>query len=125
MESKRQKQISELLRRQFSIVLMEEGSYIFDKAMVTVTSVNISPDLLNAKVYLSIFNTDNKPAVLLSIEENYVRLRHALSNKVGKQLRRMPELQFFLDESLDEFFKMNQLLNRLRSENQMGKEEEE
>ena len=124
MESKRQKQISELLRRQFSIVLMEEGSYIFDKAMVTVTSVSISPDLQNAKVYLSIFNTDNKPAVLQAIEENYIQLRHALSNKVGKQLRRMPELQFFIDESLDEFFKMNQLLNRLRSENQMGKEEE-
>jgi len=124
MESKRQKQISELLRRQFSIVLMEEGTYIFDKAMVTVTSVSISPDLQNAKVYLSIFNTDNKPAVLLSVQENYVQLRHALSNKVGKQLRRMPDLQFFIDESLDEFFKMNQLLNRLRSENQMGKEEE-
>ncbi len=124
MESKRQKKINELLRRQFSIVLMEEGSNIFEKAMVTVTRVSISPDLLNAKVYLSIFNTDNKPAVLLSMEESYVRLRHALANKVGKQLRRVPELQFFLDESLDEFFKMNQLLNKLRSENQMGTEEE-
>jgi len=124
MESKRQKQISELIRRQFSIVLMEEGSYIFERAMVTVTQVSISPDLLNAKVYLSIFNAENKPEVLSSMEENYARLRHALSNKVGKQLRRMPELQFFLDESLDEFFKMNQLLNKLRSENQMGADDD-
>ena len=123
MESKRQKQISELLRRQFSMVLMEEGSYIFDKAMVTVTHVIVSPDLQNAKVYLSIFNTENKQEVILNMEENYSRLRHALSNKVGKQLRRMPELQFFVDDSLDEFFKMDQLLNRLRSENQMGKDE--
>ena len=124
MESKRQKQIGELLRRQFSMVLMEEGTYIFDKAMVTITNVNMSPDLLNAKVYLSIFNTDNKLEVLQAMQENVHRLRHALANKVGKQLRRMPDLQFFIDESLDEFFKMDQLLNRLRSENQMGKEEE-
>jgi len=124
MESKRQKQISELIRRQFSSVLMEEGTYIFDKAMVTVIRVTISPDLLNARVYLSIFNTDNKPAVLLAMEENTMRLRHALANKVGKQLRRMPDLHFFLDESLDEYFKMDQLLKKLRSENQMGTEEE-
>ncbi|HXR81864.1 MAG TPA: 30S ribosome-binding factor RbfA [Saprospiraceae bacterium] len=124
MESKRQKQISELIRRQFSSVLMEEGTYIFDKAMVTVIRVTISPDLLNARVYLSIFNTDNKPAVLLAMEENAMRLRHALANKVGKQLRRMPDLHFFLDESLDEYFKMDQLLKKLRSENQMGTEEE-
>jgi ribosome-binding factor A len=124
MESKRQKQISELIRRSFSMVLMEEGSYIFDKAMVTVTRVVVTPDMGNAKVYLSIFNTDNKPAVLLSMEENNVQLRHALANKVGRQLRRIPELQFFLDDSLDEFFKMDQLLRKLRSENQMGKDEE-
>jgi ribosome-binding factor A len=124
METKRQKQISELLRRQFSMVLMEEGSYIFEKAMVTVTRVSVSPDLQNAKIYLSVFNTDQKQEVMMALEENNHRLRFALANKVGKQLRRIPELQFFLDESLDEFFKMDQLLSRLRAEKQMGTEEE-
>lgn len=124
METKRQKQISELLRRQISMVLMEEGGYIFEKALVTVTRVNVSPDLQNAKVYLSIFNTDNKQEVMMSIEENNHRLRFALAHKVGKQLRRMPELQFFLDESLDEVFKMDQLFAKLRATNQMGSEEE-
>jgi ribosome-binding factor A len=124
MESKRQKQISELIRRSFSMVLMEEGSYIYDKAMVTVTRVVVAPDMQNAKIYLSIYNTDNKQEVLLSIQGNYVQLRHALAIKAGRQLRRIPELQFFLDDSLDEFFKMDQLLNKLRSEKQMGQEEE-
>src|SRR5687767_9622023 len=109
METKRQKQISELIRRAFSMVLMEEGPYIFEKALVTVTSVNVSPDLQNAKVYLSIFNTDNKNEVMYGIQENNHRLRLSLSSKVGKQLRRMPELQFFLDESLDEVFRMDQI----------------
>lgn len=106
------------------MVLMEQGSYIFDKAMVTVTRVVVSPDLQNAKIYLSIFNTDNKQEVLLSMQENYALLKRELATKVGRQLRRMPELQFFMDESLDEFFKMDQLLTRLRAEKQMGSEEE-
>lgn len=123
METKRQKQISELLRRQFSMVLMEEGSYIFEKAMVTVTRVVVSPDLQSAKVYLSVFNTDHKQEVMMALEEHNHRLRFALSNKVGKQLRRIPELKFYLDESLDEFFRMNELLGRLRADNQMGPDE--
>lgn len=124
METKRQKQIGELLRRQFSMVLMEEGTYIFEKALVTITSVNVSPDLQNAKIYLSVFNTENKLEVMAGIEENNHRLRLSLASKVGKQLRRMPELQFFLDESLDEIFRMDQVFAKLRAENQMGSEEE-
>ena len=124
METKRQKQISELLRRQFSMVLMEEGSYIFEKALVTITRVLVSPDLQTAKIYLSIFNAENKAEVMRNIEENSHRLRQALSHKVGKQLRRMPELFYFLDESLDEFFRMDQILADLRANNQMGSEEE-
>ena len=106
------------------MVLMEEGSYIFEKALVTVTSVNVSPDLQNAKIYLSVFNTENKQEVMLNIQENNHRLRLSLSSKVGKQLRRMPELQFFLDESLDEVFRMDQVFANLRANNQMGSEEE-
>ena len=112
------------MRRQFSMVLQEEGSYIFDKALVTVTRVVVSPDLQSAKVYLSVFNTENKLEVMTMMEENNHRLRYALANKVGKQLRKIPELKFFLDDSLDEFFRMDQILNKLRSENQMGHDDE-
>jgi len=124
METKRQKQINELIRRQFSMVLQDEGSYIYERALVTVTRVVVSPDLQSAKVYLSVFNTENKLEVMQSMEENIFRLRHALASKVGKQLRKVPELKFFLDDSLDEFFKMDQLLAKLRADNQMGTEEE-
>ncbi len=124
METKRQKQINELLRRQFSMVLIDEGSYIYDRAMVTVTRCVVSPDLQSAKVYLSVFNTENKLEVMAAMDENIHQLRHALASKVGKQLRKIPELKFFLDETLDEFFRMDQILNKLRADNQMGSEEE-
>jgi ribosome-binding factor A len=124
METKRQKQINELLRRQFSMVLMEEGSYIFEKAMVTVTRAVVSPDLQNAKIYVSVFNTENKSEVMASLDEHLHQLRHALAKRVGKQLRRIPEIAFYLDESLDEYFRMEKILADLRANNQMGKEEE-
>jgi ribosome-binding factor A len=123
METKRQKQINELLRRQFSMVLLDEGSYIYDRAMVTITRVVVSPDLQSAKVYVSIYNTENKMEVMAALDENTHRLRFALANKVGKQLRKIPELKFFLDDSLDEFFRMDQILTKLRAENQMGSDE--
>ena len=124
METKRQKQINELLRRQFSMVLLDEGSYIYDRAMVTVTRTVVSPDLQNAKIYLSVFNTENKLEVMAAMDENIHQLRHALATKVGKQLRTIPELKFYLDDSLDEFFRMDQILSKLRADNQMGSEEE-
>jgi ribosome-binding factor A len=61
---------------------------------------------------------------MLGLEENNQRLRFALANKIGKQLRRMPELHFYLDESLDEFFRMEKVFSDLRANNQMGSEEE-
>lgn len=125
METKRQRQVGELIRRNFSIVLQQEGRYIFKDALVTVTNVVMSADLGLAKVYLSIYNTDNKQGVLLSMENDHAHLRQALNFRVRKHVRRVPELQFYLDDTLDEMYRLNHLFDKLRSENQMGSEEEE
>jgi ribosome-binding factor A len=85
----------------------------------------MSPDLGLAKVYLSIYNTENKQAVLLSMENEHAHLKQALSFRVRKHVRRVPELQFYLDDTLDEMYRLNNLFNKLRSENQMGSGEEE
>ena len=70
MESIRQKQIAELIRRNFSTVLSEEGKYIYgQKVLVTVTTVKMSSDLQLAKIYLSIYNTENKQEPILELEE--------------------------------------------------------
>lgn len=124
METKRQKQVGEVIRRNFSIVLQQEGQYIFHDALVTVTNVVMSPDLGIAKVYLSIYNTDNKQAVLLSMLEDQSHLKQALGHRVRKHVRRVPELQFFLDDTLDEMYRLNDLFDKLHAEKQMGNEEE-
>lgn len=78
--------------------------------MITVTIVRISPDLGVARVYLSIFpvNPDEKPLVL--IQEKVHEIRHFLGNQVRHQLRVVPELTFFIDDSLDYIEKIDGLL---------------
>lgn len=124
METKRQKQAAELVKRNFSLVLQQEGSYIYGpEPLVTVTGVKITPDLSLAKIYLSVFNTENKQAVLLEMEEEIVRLRQSLAHRIRKHIRRIPEISFFADDTLDEMYRVDALFNRLYDENQMGEEE--
>jgi ribosome-binding factor A len=124
METKRQKQAAELVKRNFSLVLQQEGSYIYGpEPLVTVTKVKISPDLGQAKIYLSVFNTDNKQAVFLEMEEETVRLRQSLAHRIKRHIRRIPEIAFFPDDTLDEMYRVDALFNRLYEEDQMGEEE--
>ena len=123
MESIRQKQIGELLRRYFGMLLTEEGSNIYGRdKLVTVTVVRMTPDLLVAKIYVSVYGTENKQEVILELEDNLPRLRQALASKVGKQMRRVPELEFFLDDTIDEMYRVDALLSRVNEEDKnLGK----
>ena len=126
MESKRQKQVTELVKRNFGILLQQEGGLIYGhEVLVTVTSVKLSPDMSIAKIYLSVYNTDNKQAVILLMENNYHQLKQAFAQRVRKQMRRIPELNFYLDDTLDEMYRLNSLFDRLERTNQMPSKEEE
>lgn len=117
-----------MIKRHFSVLLQQEGAYIYgSEPFVTVTNVKMTPDFNIAKIYLSIFNTENKQEVILEMEDKYVRLKQALSGRIGKQIRRMPELQFYIDDTLDEMYRVDNLFQRLEAENQMGhgRDEEE
>ena len=117
MESIRQKQIGELHRRYFGMLLTEEGSNIYGRdKLVTVTGVKMTPDLLLAKIYISVYGTENKQEVILQLEDNYQRLRQVMASKVAKQMRRVPELEFFLDDTVDEMYRVDALLNRVSDE---------
>ncbi len=126
METKRQKQVAEVVKRNFSMVLQQEGSYIYGpEVMVTVTKVQMSPDLNLAKIYLSVFNTDNKQAAILEMEDNLHRLRQSLANRIRKQVRRIPDVNFYLDDTIDEMYRLQNLFKRLHDEDQMGDGQEE
>jgi len=117
MESIRQKQVGELIRRYFGAILTGEGSYMYGRdKLVTITGVKMTPDLLVAKIYISIYGTENKQEVLLILEDNHTRLRQALASKIGKQMRRMPDIEFFLDDTVDEMYRVQDLLDRVSEE---------
>jgi len=122
--SVRSLQVAELLRRNLSLVFQAEGRYIYGpEPMVTVTSVQVSPDLALAKAYLSIYNTENKQAVLLEVEEAIHEITKNLYQRIKKHVRRMPEVTFYMDDTLDELIKVDEMMRRLRADHQMGEEE--
>ena len=103
-----------MIRRHFGTMLQQEGSYIYGTTpFVTVTEVQITPDFSQARIYLSVFNTENKQEVILQMEDNYYRLKQSLAARIGKKIRRMPELKFFLDDTVDEMYRVEELLNRI------------
>ena len=123
MQSKRQLQTGELIKRNIGHVLQSEGSYIFGQALVTVTNVMISPDFSLAKIYLSVYNVDDKQTVVMLLNEHKKRLRQLLATRIRKHVRRVPDIDFYIDETLDEIYKLDRLFNRLHETNQMGEEE--
>ena len=123
MESKRQKQTQELIRRNFSQVLLEEGSYIYGTAFVTVTTVQVTPDISLAKIYLSIYNTPDKDGVIHMVNKNVAILKKSLAYRIRKHIRRIPDISFYRDDTLDEMFKVDRLLDDLKAKGGMGEEE--
>lgn len=102
METNRQKKIGALLQRDLVAVLQgaaREGG--LQGVLISVTKVSVTVDLSMAKVYLSIFPSDKSSELLEGIQSNAPLIKHELAMKVKNQLRRMPDLEFFLDDSLD------------------------
>lgn len=112
MESVRQQKVAKLLQKELAELFRAEARSMFNGAFITVTVVRVSPDLGVAKVYVSIMATQNVKAVFESIETQQFIIRKKLGMIIGKQLRIVPELQFFIDDSLDYAQKIEDLLKK-------------
>ncbi len=116
MDSKRQQQVAELILRNFSFVLQQEGTYIYGKEpLVTVTQVKVAADLQLARIYVSVYNFEDKMAVLAAIREASFKLKQAMYHRLRKHLRRMPSLEFFIDDTLDEMYRVEALFQKLEN----------
>jgi ribosome-binding factor A len=80
--------------------------------MVTITQVRVAPDLSLAKVYISVFPSEKKENALNGLKTNHSSVKRALGLKVGKQMRKVPELQYYIDDSLDYFETIDNLLKK-------------
>lgn len=115
-DSLRQQKVASQIKRDLAEIIRLRGMAAFGGALVTVVEVKISPDLAIAKVYLSIFPSEKTQEVMEKVEANSKSLRGELGKRVAKQLRIVPELTFFIDDSLDYVEHIDEILKKTKAE---------
>ncbi|MDG3582961.1 MULTISPECIES: 30S ribosome-binding factor RbfA [Galbibacter] len=111
METNRQKKIGGVIQRDLAEILQraaKEGG--MSGTLISVTKVNVTSDLSQAKVYVSIFPHNNSEELIKGIRSNQPLIKHELSQRTKNQLRRVPELEFFIDDSLEYIDRIDQSL---------------
>jgi ribosome-binding factor A len=115
-EGKRQKQIAGLLHEDLTAIFQRLGLNMLDGGMVSISHVKITPDLLEARVYLSFFKVKDAEAAMKKIEDRGWEIKKEIAARVKHQLRRIPEMRYYLDDTLDHVFKMEELFKKINTE---------
>ena len=95
--------------------MLKSGRSIYGKALVTVTNVKVTPDLSMVRFHLSVFNGD-KDEVIQHFQEKKQELKRMLGDKLRFNLRRVPDVEFFLDNTLDDVFRMEELFKKIKTD---------
>lgn len=120
-ESIRQQKYGKLIQKDLGEIFQRDIKHLFNNDFITVTEVRMTPDLSLARVFVSMILTKDRLALMEKINEHKSEIRKTLGNKIAKQVRQVPDLNFFLDESLDNADKINRILSGLEIP---GEEEE-
>lgn len=115
-EGKRQKQIAGLLNEEMNLIFQRLGLSMIEGGMISISGVKVTPDLLEARFYLSFFQVKDIQAALQKIEDKHHEIKKELAARVRHQLRSIPVLKFFYDDTLDHVFKMEELFKKIKEE---------
>ncbi|MBM3412895.1 MAG: ribosome-binding factor A [Bacteroidetes bacterium] len=115
-EGKRQKQIAGLLNQEMNGIFQRLGLTMLNGGMVSIADVKVTPDLLEARFYLSFFQVKDPEAALQKIEDRHHEIKKELAAQVRHQLRSIPVLKFFSDNTLGHVFKMEELFKKIQQE---------
>lgn len=118
MSTRRQQKVGSLIQEELSGIFQRHGSTYYGSAFVTITGVEVSPDLLVAKIFLSIYNVSDKEKTLDAIISSTHEIRRQLGNKMRFDLRRIPELLFYLDDSIENAMRVNELLRQVSKDSE-------
>lgn len=121
-EGKRQRQVAGALQEELNTVFRHLGLAMIEGGMVSISSVKVTPDLLEARVYLSLFQVKDNKAVMKTIESRAWEIKKELADRVKHQLRRIPVLHYYLDDTLDYVFKMEEVFKKINEEKKSGEE---
>jgi len=115
MEGKRQQKYARMIQKELGNFFQKDAKGTFGNAFISVTQVRISPDLSVAKVYLSIMQVNDKQAFLAEIIDKKPQIRKELGHKIGKFSRIVPDLHFFIDDSVDYVLNIEKILKDINS----------
>lgn len=121
-EGKRQKQVGGLLQEELNAVFQRLGIGMMDGGMVSISSVKVTPDLLECRIYLSLFQIKEPATTMKKIEDRAWEIKKELAARVKTQLRRIPELRFFHDDTLEHVFKMENLFKQIKTDDDKKEE---
>jgi ribosome-binding factor A len=112
-EGKRQRQVGGALQEALNEIFRHLNLSMLDGGMVSISSVKVTPDLLEARIYLSLFQVKDNKAAMKTIEARAWEIKRELADKMKHQLRRIPVLHFYLDDTLDYVFKMEEIFKQI------------
>ena len=119
-EGKRQKQVASVFQAELNDIFMKMGLTMFNGGMVSIADVKVTPDLLEARVYLSLFQVENPALAMKHIEERAWEIKKLLGEKIKSQVRRMPVMHYYLDDTLEHVFKMEALFKQINDEKKLS-----
>lgn len=114
-EGKRQKQVAAVIQQELNDIFIRLGLNMIDNGMVSISSVKVTPDLLEARIYLSLFKVTDTASAMKKIQAQAWEVKRELSERVKHQLRRIPVLHFYLDDTLDYVFKMEDVFKQINT----------
>ena len=116
IEGKRQKQVATVLQEEMNSIFRKLGLNMINGGMVSISSVKVTPDLLEARIYLSMFQVPDNTAAMKKIEAKAWEVKKELTTKIGKSVRRIPVIHYFIDDTLDYVFKMEALFEQIKKD---------
>lgn len=117
MESVRQRKMASLLKEAMSEIFMREGSSIYgNKVLVSIVDVKLTPDNSISRYYISIFNADNPEEILTKLNNSVPEIRGKFGKKLGKHLRIIPTIEFYMDDTMEYAQKMDQIFKNLKKD---------
>ncbi len=113
MKSVRQKKFASLLQKEIAEIFQRDVKHLLPNNIISIQMIEVSPDLSVAKIYLGMLMSNNKRDTFDTINTHKSEIRKALGKRIGKQVRRVPELIFYLDEGAEHARHIEQILNQL------------
>jgi len=116
MESKRQQKFAGVIQKDLAEIFQREGMRYLPNTLVTITKVRVTPDLALARVFLSFFNNQNTALALNTVKAHASEIRYKLGSRIKDQVRVIPQLEFFVDDTNEYVERMDKIFDKIAQE---------